>query len=383
MKRKILISLLSLVAFLIILFLAGGPLLVKLGVRPFYIQSDSDGTIRLVRLENTPTPQPALQPGIPPVLDSDAQPIVIDTDMAADDWLAILYLLQRPDVDVRAITVSGTGEAHCDPGVRNAMNLVMLAGRPEIPVACGRETPLQGKHAFPKDWRQSVDDMLGLALMENPNPPANTTAVALLTNTVINSSTPIKLLALGPLTNVAEALESDPAFSQRLQSITIMGGAVDVPGNVGSSAGIQNEVAEWNIYIDPHAAAVVFNSGVPITLVPLDATDYVTVTTDFYQRQMKERLTPSAEFVYRVFMKKDPWIRVGEFHFWDPLAAVILTDESQAAFQELSLKVVEEEGSASGQTLVSNAGQLMRVAIKAELPRFEALFLDTINGKLK
>jgi pyrimidine-specific ribonucleoside hydrolase len=381
MKRKILFILISLVVFLIILVFVGGPLLVKLGVRPFAIQTDNKGVVRLVRMEFTPTPQPALQPGIPPVLVPDAQPVIIDTDMAADDWLAILYLLQRPDVAVKAITVSGTGEAHCDPGVRNAMNLLMLAGRPEIPVACGRETPLQGDHTFPIDWRKSVDDMLGLELLENPNPPANTTAAALLTTTARASSTSIKLLAIGPLTNVAEALESDPAFAQKLQNITIMGGAVEDPGNVGPSTNIKNEVAEWNIYIDPHAAAVVFNFGIPITLVPLDATNFVTVTTDFYQRQMKEHLTPSAEFVYRVFMKKDPWIRVGEFHFWDPLAAAILTDESQASYQELSLIVIEEEGPTSGQTLVSPEGQPVRVAVKAELPRFEKLFRETINSR--
>ena len=381
MKRKILISLLSLVALLIILFLASGPLLVKLGVRPFYVQSDSQGRIRLVRLENTPTAQPALQPGIPPVLADDAQPVVIDTDMAADDWLAILYLLQRSDVNIKAITVSGTGEAHCDPGIRNAMNLVMLAGRPEIPIACGRETPMQGKHTFPKDWRKNVDGLLGLALLENPYPPTKTTAVELLVGVANESSTKINLLALGPLTNVAEALESDPTFGDRLQRITIMGGAVNVPGNVGSSSNIKNEVAEWNIYIDPHAAAVVFKSGVPITLVPLDATDYVPVTTDFYQRKMKERLTPSAEFVYRVLMMKDRWIRVGQFDFWDPLAAVVLTDENQVTFQEFKLSAIEEEGPESGRTLVSDNGHPMQVAVKAELPRFEKLFLDTLNGR--
>jgi inosine-uridine nucleoside N-ribohydrolase len=383
MKRKSLIIFFSLLALLVILILAGGPLMLKLGIRPYAIQTNSRGGLRLVRLEFTPTPQPTLQPGIPPVLAADVQPVVIDTDMAADDWLAILYLLQRPDIDVKAITVSGTGEAHYDPGVRNAMNLVMLAGRPEIPVACGRETPLQGNHTFPDDWRRNVDNMLGLMLLENPNPPAKMTAVALLTNTVRASSTPIKLLALGPLTNVAEALESDPAFAQELHSLTIMGGAVEVPGNVGSSSNIKNEVAEWNIYVDPHAAAIVFNSGVPIILVPLDATDTVPVTTDFYQQQMKERLTPSAEFVYRVLMKKDPAIRAGQFDFWDPLAAVILTDPSQATFQELALKVVEEEGPTNGQTLVGNDGQQMQVAVKAELPRFETLFRDTLNGKLK
>jgi inosine-uridine nucleoside N-ribohydrolase len=380
MKRKVLLILISLLALVVLLQL-GGMLLVKLGIQPFYIQSDDQGHIRLLRLEATPTAQPALQPGIPPVLAADAQPVIIDTDMAADDWLAILYLLQRPDVDVKAITVAGTGEAHCQPGVRNAMNLVMLAGRPEIPVACGRETPLQGKHTFPKDWRQGVDNMLGLVLLENPLPLSNMTAVELLSLAAQESQTKIHLLTLGPLTNIAEALEADPAFAGRLQRITTMGGAVEVPGNVGSSSDIKNEVAEWNIFIDPYAAAIVFNSGVPMTLVPLDATDYVPVTMDFYQQKMKERLTPSAEFVYRVFMIKDRWIRVGQFDFWDPLAAAILTDESQATFREFSLIVMQEESPKSGQTLANDEGTRMQVAIKAELPRFETLFRDTLNGR--
>jgi len=162
----------------------------------------------------------------------------------------------------------------------------------------------------------------------------------------------------------------------------MMGGAVQVPGNVGSSSNIQNEVAEWNIYVDPHAAAIVFNSGVPITLVPLDATNDVPVTMDFYQRKMKERLTPSAEFVYRVLMKLDSSIRAGQYDFWDPLTAAVLTDESLVTIQEYMLSVIEEEGPESGRTLASDKGHLIRVAIKAELPPFEKLFLDTLNGQM-
>ena len=75
------------------------------------------------------------------------RPVIIDTDMAGDDWLAILYLLNRPDVSVQAITVTGTGEAHCGPGIKHALSLTALAGQPDIPVSCGRETPLQGDHA--------------------------------------------------------------------------------------------------------------------------------------------------------------------------------------------------------------------------------------------
>src|SRR6185369_8316788 len=68
--------------------------------------------------------------------------VIIDTDMAPDDWRAILYLLRRQDVAVRAITVVGTGEAHCGPGMRNALGLAALAGQPNIPVTCGRDTAL-------------------------------------------------------------------------------------------------------------------------------------------------------------------------------------------------------------------------------------------------
>jgi pyrimidine-specific ribonucleoside hydrolase len=78
-------------------------------------------------------------------------PAIIDTDMAGDDWMAILFLLQRPDVNVIAITVTGTGEAHCGPGIRHALDLVLLAGRPKVPVTCGHEMPVIGNHAFPME----------------------------------------------------------------------------------------------------------------------------------------------------------------------------------------------------------------------------------------
>ena len=78
-----------------------------------------------------------------------ATPVVIDTDMSLDDVMAILYLLQRPDVKVKAITVSGTGHVHCGPGMQHALGLIAIAGAQDIPVACGRDKPLQGDHAFP------------------------------------------------------------------------------------------------------------------------------------------------------------------------------------------------------------------------------------------
>ena len=324
----------------------------------------------------------SLEPITPHEVSADAQPIIIDTDMAADDWLAILYLLGRSDVDVKAISITGAGEAHCSAGVQNARNLVALAGRPEIPVACGRQKPLEGEHTFPDGWRLAVDNLLGLKLPENGSEPSIECATEMLTCIIQESPRKVHLIVLGPLTNIAKALRDEPRLVNNLEMITIMGGAVNVPGNVGTSSDIQNDVAEWNIYVDPVAAALVFTSGVPITLVPLDATNSVPLTMDFFKRLEKDRTTSVAEFVYRVLAAQEENVRSGYYYFWDPLAAAIATEDELGVFQEKHLVVVEEEGPESGRTMESDDGSLIRVAVGADKERFETLFLDAVNGRL-
>ena len=214
-----------------------------------------------------PTLIPTLVPDTALPVDADAQPVIIDTDMAADDWLAILYLLGQPDLDILAITVTGAGEAHCDAGTQNALDLALLAGRPDIPVSCGRETPLVGNHVFPEEWRKAVDAMFWLSLPVSDRKVADETAVGMLTRIIRESPQKVHVITLGPLTNLAEALNADPGLVENLEMITIMGGAVDVPGNVGTSSSIQNQTAEWNFYVDPQAALDVLEAGAPITLV--------------------------------------------------------------------------------------------------------------------
>ena len=309
--------------------------------------------------------------------------LLIDTDMAIDDLMAILYLLQRPDVSIKAITVSGSGETHCEPGIQHALGLVALAGREDIPVSCGRETPLQGDHTFPESWRGAADNLYGLTLPKTTT-ASGQNAVELLTSVIQSSPQKVVLLTLGPLTNVAEALETTPSLANNLEMIYIMGGAVEVPGNIASSGvGLDNEVAEWNIYVDPHAANVVLKSGAPITLVPLDATNDAPLTTSFYKKIKDYHTTPEATFVFDLLTKLYGLIESGGYYFWDPLAAAILTDESLATFQTMRLAVVEEEGPESGRTINStdNAGTV-RVAVSADGQRFEEIFLETLNGRL-
>jgi pyrimidine-specific ribonucleoside hydrolase len=242
---------------------------------------------------------------------------------------------------------------------------------------------LQGEHAFPSDWRTRVDSLAGLTLPGNPSPVSSQTAVALITSTIKSTPARVTLITLGPLTNLAEALQSAPEITENIDMVYIMGGAVDVPGNVGRShAGIDNSVADWNIYVDPHAASIVLQSGVPVTLVPLDASNHVPVTTSFYKRLKDESITPEAKFILDVLSQPQysEFIRVGGFYFWDPLAAAILTDTSLASFETHNLTVIEEEGDQSGRTQPGESGTPTLVAVDVDPKRFEQLFLDTLNS---
>src|SRR5215216_5721928 len=192
------------------------------------------------------------------------KPVILDVDMAHEDIFSELFLLSHPNVDLRAITVSGTGEAHCAPGVSHALGLVALSGHEEIPVACGGEMPLAGNHEFPAQWRQAADDAYGVALPKG-GAESPLSAADLIIDTTRNADEPITIIAVGPLTNIAQAIQKEAGIAANIREIYIMGGAVKVDGNVGhSGVGIQNEYAEWNIYIDPTAANIVFNSGIPI-----------------------------------------------------------------------------------------------------------------------
>ena len=304
--------------------------------------------------------------------------VIIDTDMAFDDWLGILYLLQRTDINVVAITVVGTGEAHCAPGMQHALELIQLAGESGIPVTCGRQTPLEGGHEFPLEWRERVDDLAGLELPASPESPQTMDAVELLIELISSSPENVTVLALGPLTNVAEALTASPALAGQIEMLYIMGGAVRAAGNV-SFVVPENEAAEWNFYADPLAAKLVFESGTPITLIPLDATNYAPMTAEFYALLGSQRLTPVAEFVYAAMEQHYAAIESDQYSFWDTLAAAILADESLADFEQMRLSVVAVEGPNSGQTVIDPNGALINVATRANQADFENFFLQMLN----
>jgi pyrimidine-specific ribonucleoside hydrolase len=315
---------------------------------------------------DTGTPSPSADPTSAPLH------VAFDTDLAFDDIMALLYLLQRDDVVIDAVTVTGTGEAHCDPGVRNALGLLALGSSLDTPVACGRETPLQGTNAFPEEWRQAVDDLAMLDLPEVDGEPDPRGATQLLLDTLDGDAT---LITLGPLTNVAEALRADPGLASRVPAFVAMAGAIDAPGNT------PNGVAEYNVWVDPLAAKEVIG-GMDVDLVPLDATDDVPFTTFFADVLADHRSTPEAEAAHRIIeANQDIFLATG-YSFWDTLATALVFHPELATWDEASVLVTASQDAGAGWIDRWDEGAPVRFANAVPDPlAFEREYLSVLTGE--
>lgn len=304
------------------------------------------------------------------------RPVIIDTDMVTDDWMAILLILKNPDFDVQAITVTGTGFAYCDSGTRIALDLLALAEAGDIPVSCWRDTPLFGENAPPDEWRTTMETAASLGLPAGGE-PVEMNAVELFSATLDAASEKVVVLALGPLTNVGAALDARPELADKIEMIYIMGGAVDV---AGSGISEENTTAEWNIFSDPYAARLTFESGAPITLVPLDATNDVPVTVDFMSRLEAAQNTPEAQFVYQALSANMGSIESGGYFFWDPLAALVMVEPGLVTLTPRTVSVIDVPGPDDGRTKPVANGPEIQVATQPDVAAFEELFLNTLNS---
>jgi inosine-uridine nucleoside N-ribohydrolase len=303
------------------------------------------------------------------------RPVVIDTDVAVEGMMSVLYLVGREDLDIRAITVSGTGLVHCEEGVTQVLGLLEMVDGPEIPVACGPETPLEGFNAFPTSWRQAADSGYGLELSSS-RIASELSAPELIASTIAGASEPVTIYADGPQTNLASALRLDPSIAENTESVYLMGGAIDVPGNSN-----RNERAEWNMWVDPLAADEVFRSGIPITLVPLDATNQVPLHV-FHLRALEDHLnTPAAKAVATMLEGSDG-LSTGGLFFWDQLTAALLVDESYGTSTKRNVEVVlDEDRSVAGITIEAETGTSVSVIDSVDRERFETEFLSAIAGE--
>jgi pyrimidine-specific ribonucleoside hydrolase len=187
-------------------------------------------------------------------------PVILDVDTGVDDALALLLAIRSPDLDVRAVTCVA-GNAQVDQVVRNTLVVLDAAGAGDVPVARGADRPLLDPHRHARHVH-GVDGMADLGLPDSRRMPVGGSAVELLRSTIAQAAAPVTLVPLAPLTNIALLLRTHPDVLGGIERIVFMGGSAAI-GNATAAA-------EFNIWQDPEAAAIVLSSGVPLTMYGLD-----------------------------------------------------------------------------------------------------------------
>jgi purine nucleosidase len=305
---------------------------------------------------------------------------LIDTDTASDDAVALVMALASPDVQVEAITVVA-GNVPVDQGVQNALYTVELMGA-RTPVYRGMAAPL----LRPLQTAQDVhgqDGMGDMGLSLAGRIPAAGHAVDVLVETINRHQGDVTLVTLGPLTNVAMALLRDPSLAGKVSRCVIMGGTGQGYGNV-------TPVAEYNIWVDPEAARIVFESGLPITMVGWDIS-YTYATFDPEEAaRLRAVGTPVAAFcvdIQRVLQRYAlETTNLPGFDLPDPIAMAIALDSTTATATKVCFVAVETDGIwGRGQTIVDHLGITGRapnteVVIAASRQRFLDMLYMAVQG---
>lgn len=289
--------------------------------------------------------------------------------MDSSDVFTLAYVLDLPDYELLAVTVSGTGVATCPTGAANAAAIAAVMGHADVPVACGSSEPVGGGHAFPDAWRAPSDALYGISLP--PASPSAEPATQLMARLLSESATPVDVLVVGPMTNLAQVLAGEPALAAKVRRVVAMAGAMEADGNVG--ANLYPGSPEWNVWADPAAAAAVLESGVPIVLVPLDATNQVPIDAEWYFHLGYGHRPAGASLTYEL-LGRNPFLLMGGQYWWDPLAATFLERPEVLQLQAQTVRVRTAPGREFGRTMIDPSGSPISVAIGADPLAFEETF---------
>jgi purine nucleosidase len=304
--------------------------------------------------------------------------ILFDTDPGIDDACAILLALASPELRVEGLSIVH-GNCSLPQATRNALSVLEIVNASQIPVARGCELPLVQPSLLAPETHGNTG--LGYANLPEPRAsPIGQHAIDFLIEKILASPGEITLVAIGPLTNVALAIRQELRIVQALKELIIMGGAIRYEGNTTA-------LAEFNTYVDPHAAHTVYHAGIPTTLVPLDVT-YQCVLTPGDVSRLQKIDSPITKFVAdatRFYMEfHNEFQKIEGCVINDPLALALTFAPKLCTYQDLPVDVDISGGISMGKTVADfyNYGKKpanMKVALGVRARDFMELFLDRIE----
>ena len=289
---------------------------------------------------------------------NDARKVIIDTDPGTDDAIAILLALNSPELDVRALTVV-PGNVTAQQGLENALKLVSLAKRCDIPLAGGAQHPLFQKLITAEFWHGKN----GLANVELPASQCKADprfGPDLIIQMIHSAPHEITLLPIGPETNIALAVLKDPSIVPLVKEVIVMGGSI--------SGGNVNAAAEANIYGDPEAAQIVFQAGWPLTMVGLDVGN-LTLFTRRRIEQLAKSHGPENDFLVTVLsflMTLSEKYGYAGAPMYDPLAVGAAIDPTIVKTQAMHVDVETRGEFTRGETVANRANEVERNVLRGD-----------------
>lgn len=305
--------------------------------------------------------------------------IIIDTDPGIDDSLAILLALASPEIQLEGLTVVH-GNSSMEQGAINALSILELAGASHIPVAKGCELPL----VQPSLLAPETHGNTGLGYAKLPGPQGRPIAqhgCDFLIEQIMSNPNEITLVAIGPLTNVALAIRKEPRIVGAVKELFIMGGALRHEGNT-------TPLAEFNTYVDPHAAHIVYHSGMPITLTPLDVTYQCILLAEDVERikQVASGIPPFIADATRFYMEfHDEYQGIQGCVINDPLTLALTFAPDLCNYDEYYVDVDISGGVSMGKTFAdfykaTGKPANMRVALGVRPRNFMDLFVERMQN---
>ena len=298
--------------------------------------------------------------------------VVIDTDPGTDDAVALLMALGCTSWKVTGLTTVG-GNVELARATRNTLALLEYAGRRDVPVARGASRPLSGRYEYAYYFHGPG----GMANTRLPSPataPVMDNAVDYLAGRLSQEGVPPRVVAVGPLTNIARLLARHPGVANALGGLVVMGGAVGVPDSVLPHG------SEFNFRGDPLAAQRVLASGVPLTLVHLGACLQVGLRRDDLPRVAA--CGPLGRLAGRIVAN---WFRVhperDTYHLPDPLAIAVAIDPSIARLEPARLSVRVDGEARLGETLPDPAGNEVMLATEVDQERYYRLLYQCLGER--
>ena len=303
-------------------------------------------------------------------------PLILSHDGAPDDIATLVYITKHPDIDLLGV-VNSYGEQHPSRSLNKwQVFLYDVINYDDAAFGLGSETSVDPEqNVFPSSWRDGADDFWGLNLPAASEKYEASNGADLIIDLVKKSPEKVTILLIGGHTDMALALKKDASIAENISEIVVMGGAFNVSGNLSEAPGYKhNKVAEWNIYVDPLAAKEVFNSGIPLSIVPLDGSDDFTISRND-NRRISESSEPALSVLSDLWEQQILWWN-GDFKIWDIIASVAVTNPELFTWVNDGVDVIAEAGNTHGQTIALNNGsKITRFADETDFNKVhEAVF---------